>query len=68
MDKSALELIPAQLQGVMLGEPDIGRAVALAKPTNDRVRKAADARLQFEDEPATYMSLLLAEGKEDEGR
>jgi hypothetical protein len=67
MDKSALELIPAELQGVMLAEPDISRAVALAKATNERIRKAADVRLQFEDEPATYMSLLLAGGKEHEG-
>ena len=67
MDKSALELIPAQLQSVMLGEPDVGRAVALAKPTNDRIRKAAELRLQFEDEPATYMRLLMAEGQQNEG-
>jgi hypothetical protein len=66
MDKSALELMPAQLQGVVLGEPDISRAVALAKPTNDKIRKAADARLQFEDEPASYIGLLRAEGQEDE--
>jgi hypothetical protein len=66
MDKSALELMPAELQGVTLGEADIGRGVALAKPTHDRIRKAADSRLQFEDEPATYMSLLLEEGRQDE--
>lgn len=65
MDKSALELIPAQLQGVTLGEPDIGRAVALANPTNERIRKAADLRLQFEDEPATYIGLLRAEGQQE---
>jgi hypothetical protein len=66
MDKSALELMPAELQGVVLGESDISRAVALAKPTNDKIRKAADARLQFEDEPASYIGLLHAEGKEDD--
>jgi hypothetical protein len=66
MDKSALELMPAELQGVVLGESDISRAVALAKPTNDKIRKAADARLQFEDEPASYIDLLHAEGKEDD--
>jgi hypothetical protein len=66
MDKSALELMPAQLQGVVLGESDISRAVALAKPTNDKIRNAADARLQFEDEPASYIRLLRAEGQEDE--
>jgi hypothetical protein len=66
MDKSALELMPGQLQGVVLGESDIARAVALAKPTNDKIRKAADARLQFEDEPAAYIGLLHAEGKDDD--
>jgi len=66
MPKSALELMPAELQGVALGESDIARAVALAKPTNDKIRKAADARLQFEDEPATYIGLLRTEGKDDE--
>ena len=64
MDKSALELIPIELQGVMLGEADIGRAVALARPTNERIRKAADSRLQFENEPATYLGLLLGEAQE----
>jgi hypothetical protein len=64
MGKSALELIPAQLQSLALGESDIGRAVALADPTNERIRKAADLRLQFEDEPATYISLLLAEAQQ----
>lgn len=63
MEKSALELIPAQLQGMTLGELDVGRAVALANSTNERVRKAADLRLQFEDEPAAYIGLLLAEGQ-----
>jgi len=66
MDKSALELMPGQLQGVVLGESDITRAVALAKPTNDKIRKAADARLRFDDEPASYIGLLHAEGKDDE--
>jgi hypothetical protein len=66
MDKSALEWTPAQLQGVVLGESDIGRAVALAKPTNDKIRKAADARLKFDDEPASYIGLLHAEGQADD--
>jgi hypothetical protein len=58
MPQSALELIPAELQGVALGESDIARAVGLAQPTNQKVREAADARLQFEDEPAAYLALL----------
>ena len=58
MPKSALELIAAELQGVALSESDIARAVGLAQPTNQKVREAADARLRFEDEPATYLALL----------
>ncbi len=58
MPQSALELIPAELQGVALGESDIARAVGLAQPTNQKVREAADALLQFEDEPAAYLALL----------
>lgn len=58
MPKSALELVPGELQDVALSESDIARAVALAQPTNQRVREAADARLQFEDEPAAYLALL----------
>ena len=59
--KTALELIPGELQNVTLADADIARAVALVKPTNDKVRQAADARLQFEDEPATYIGFLHAQ-------
>jgi hypothetical protein len=59
--KTALELIPEELQNVALADSDIARAVALAKLTNDKVRQAADARLQFEDEPATYIGFLHAQ-------
>lgn len=59
--KTALELIPEELQNVMLADPVIARAVALAKPTNEKVRQAADARLQFEDEPATFTGFLHAQ-------
>lgn len=62
MAKSALELIPGELQGVALGESDIARAVGLAQPNNQRVREAADARLRFEDEPAAYLALLEEQG------
>jgi hypothetical protein len=41
-----------------LPEADIARAVAIARPTNQKVREAADARLKFEDEPATFTALL----------
>lgn len=55
MDKSILEL-----QGVSMSESDIARAVAIAKPANQKVREAADARLRFEDEPAAYLGFLHA--------
>lgn len=53
MDQAALEL-----QGVSMSETDIARAVAIAKPANQKVREAADARLRFEDEPAGYLAFL----------
>jgi hypothetical protein len=59
--KTALELIPEELQNVKLADSNIARAVALAKPANEKVREAAEARLQFEDEPATYLGFLHAE-------
>ena len=59
--KTALELIAEELQNVMLADSDIARAVALAKQTNEKVRRAADARLQFEDEPAAYLGFLHAQ-------
>ncbi len=59
--KTALERMPEELQNVALGDSDVARAVAIAKPTNEKVRAAADARLRFEDEPATYLGFLHAE-------
>jgi hypothetical protein len=56
--KTALELIAAELQGVRFSDADIARAVALAKPSNDKVREAADKHMKFEDEPAHYLALL----------
>lgn len=63
MSKSALELIPAELQDVTLEPPDLARAIALVSPTNQKVRDAADSRLGFEDEPAAFIKLLRAEAK-----
>ena len=63
MSKTALELIPPELQDVALGAPDIARAVALAGPANQKVREAADTRLRFEDEPAAYIGFLRAEAE-----
>ena len=61
MSKSALELIPGELQAVALNDADVARAAALAAPTNQKVREAADARLRFEDEPALYLACLRDE-------
>ena len=41
-----------------MSDSDIARAVAIAKPANQKVREAAEARLRFEDEPAGYLALL----------
>lgn len=56
--KSALELIPQELQDVPLDDAVVVRAVSLAGPTNKKVREAADARLRFEDEPAHFKGVL----------
>ena len=53
-----MEKIAADLQGVPMSESDIARAVAIARPANQKVREAAEARLRFEDEPAGYLALL----------
>lgn len=53
-----MDKIASELQGVSMSESDIDRAVAVAKPANQKVREAADARLRFEDEPADYLALL----------
>ena len=37
---------------------ELTRAVAMAKPINEKVRRAADARLRFEDEPSAYVAFL----------
>jgi hypothetical protein len=62
MSKAALDLIPAELQAVTMSEAHIARAVALAAPTNEKTRQAADAHMRFEDEPARYYALLNEHG------
>ena len=56
--KTALELIPEQLQDVSPPESEIARAVSIAEAMNRAVREAADQRLRFEDEPAAYVGFL----------
>jgi hypothetical protein len=53
-----VESIPKELQNVALPPDELKRAAAVAKPTNEKVRRAADARLRFEDEPAAYTAVL----------
>ena len=53
-----MEAIPKDLQMVAMPDAEVSRAIAMAKPTNEKVREAADARLGFEDEPAQYLALL----------
>lgn len=56
MDKSIMEL-----QGIAMSEADFARVAGIAKPANDKARESADARLQFEDEPAHYLGFLHAQ-------
>lgn len=56
MDKTIMDL-----QGVTMSDADLARVAGVAKPANDKAREAADARLQFEDEPAHYLGFLHAE-------
>ena len=53
-----MELIPKDLQNVPVPDDEVKRAVAMAKPTNEKVRDAAGVRLRFEDEPAHYLAFL----------
>ena len=55
MDKTMMEL-----QAVAMSEADLARVAGIAKPANEKAREAADARLQFEDEPAHYLGFLHA--------
>ncbi|HET7669775.1 MAG TPA: hypothetical protein VFK84_05185 [Burkholderiales bacterium] len=53
-----MESMPKELQGVPMPDDEVKRALTMARPTNQKVREAADARLRFEDEPATYLAFL----------
>jgi hypothetical protein len=53
-----VESMPKDLQNVPMPHDEVKRAVAMAKPTNEKVRDAAGARLKFEDEPAHYLAFL----------
>ena len=53
-----MEAIPKDLQSVPMPDDEVARALAIAKPANQKVREAADARLRFEDEPGHYVAFL----------
>lgn len=53
-----MEKIPKDLQNVAMPADELEQAAALAKTTNQKVRAAADQRLRFEDEPASYLAFL----------
>lgn len=55
MDSSMLEL-----QGMTMSEEQLARTAAIAGPANRKVRETADARLEFDDEPAHYLGFLRA--------
>ena len=53
-----MDSMPKDLQGVPMPDDEVKRALTMARPTNDKVREAADARLRFEDEPGAYLKFL----------
>jgi len=53
-----VDSIPKELQHVAMPLDELERASAMAKATNQKVRAAADQRLRFEDEPASYLAFL----------
>jgi hypothetical protein len=56
-----VQSIPKELQNVAMPDDELARALAMTRPTNIKVREAADQRLRFEDEPAGYQALLKGE-------
>jgi hypothetical protein len=55
MDKKMLEA-----QGIVMSEEQLARVAAIAAPANQKARETADARLEFNDEPAHYLGFLRA--------
>ncbi len=54
--------IAAQLQGLRYDEKRLAEIAAELEILNDAVRRAADSRLTFDDEPAGFASLLQRSG------
>jgi hypothetical protein len=50
--------IAAGLQGLKYDDKRLAEIAAEVEVLNDAVRKAADARLSFDDDPAAFASLM----------
>lgn len=63
-DKTRLAAgIAKQMQGLSYDDKRLAEIAAEVAVLNDAVRKAAAARLTFDDEPASFASLLAREAK-----
>ena len=63
-DKTRLAAgIAQQLQGLSYDDKRLAEIAAEVEVLNEAVRKAAAARLTFDDEPASFASLLAREAK-----
>lgn len=52
-----------KLQGLQHDEKRLAELAAEVQVLNDAVRKAAEARLTFDDEPAAFASLMEREAR-----
>ncbi|MBN9085748.1 MAG: hypothetical protein J0J01_02470 [Reyranella sp.] len=52
-----------KLQGLQHDEKRLAELTAEVQVLNDAVRKAAEARLTFDDEPAAFASLMEREAR-----
>ena len=55
--------IAKQLQGLGYDDKRLGEIAAELEVLNEAVRKAANQRLTFDDDPAAFASVLAKEGK-----
>jgi hypothetical protein len=55
--------IAAHLQGLTYDDKRLAEIAAEVEVLNDAVRKAADVRLTFDDEPAAFASVMEREAR-----
>lgn len=55
--------IAAGLQGMKYDDSRLAELAAEVEILNDAVRKAADARLTFDDDPAAFASIMAKEAR-----